>query len=92
MVKIIVKDFFAVWCPPCQMQTPVIKTLEKDPEFKDKVLFKKIDVDKNKEEAENYGIQSIPTIIIEKEDEIVAKMVGFQSEEILRQKIRDALK
>ena len=56
------------------MQTPIIEELEK--KMGDKVEFKKIDVDQNRELAEKYGISVVPTLIIEKDGKVVQSMEG----------------
>jgi len=74
MSKPVLFDFFATWCGPCRMQTPIIEELEK--KMGDKVEFKKIDVDQNRELAEKYGISVVPTLIIEKDGKVVQSMEG----------------
>ncbi len=90
MVKIVLKDFYADWCPPCKALTPIIKELEE--EFKDKLDFVKINVDNNRKEAGEYDIRSIPTIIIEKSGKVVERFVGLQSKEVLKTAIEKVLK
>ena len=57
-------DFWATWCPPCRMQGPIIEQLDK--EIGDKVKITKMDVDANQETPMEFGIMSIPTLIIKK--------------------------
>jgi thioredoxin (fragment) len=57
-----VLDFSATWCPPCQRIAPAVHQLAD--QSKDRVEFKFIDVDQNREMAENYGIQAVPTFVI----------------------------
>lgn len=54
-------DFYAVWCGPCKKQSPIMDELAI--KYKDKVIFYKIDVDKEKDLARGFGIQSIPTLL-----------------------------
>ena len=91
-MKIVLKDFYAVWCPPCQMLKPIIHKLEEEPEFKGKVEFLKIDVDADRKEAEKYGIQSIPTIVVEKDGKLAEKVVGLMPENELRELLRKVMK
>jgi thioredoxin 1 len=74
MSKPVLFDFFATWCGPCRMQTPIIEELEK--KMGDKVDFRKVDVDQNMELAEKYGIRVVPTLIIEKDGKVVQSMEG----------------
>ncbi|WML66657.1 MAG: Thiol-disulfide oxidoreductase ResA [Methanoregula sp. SKADARSKE-2] len=74
MSKPVLFDFFATWCGPCRMQTPIIEELEK--KMGDRVDFRKVDVDQNMELAEKYGIRVVPTLIIEKDGKVVQSMEG----------------
>ncbi len=78
-------DFFAPWCGPCKMMAPTIEKLAG--EYEGKVKVGEINVDENSEVSMKYEIQSIPTLIFFKDGEVVDKMVGFQSEEALKQKL-----
>ncbi len=82
---LVIVDFFAPWCGPCKMMAPSIEKLAN--EYAGKVKIGKLNVDDNGEIGNRYEIQSIPTIIFFKDGEIVEKLIGFQSEETLRQKI-----
>ena len=77
-----VVDFFANWCGPCKMLSPIIERVAND--IKD-INFVKIDVDKNEDLARRYSIMSIPTIIMFKNGEIILKHVGFISEEKIKE-------
>ena len=74
MSKPVLFDFFATWCGPCKMQTPILEELEK--KMGDKVEIRKIDVDQHMDLAEKYGIRVVPTLIIEKDGKIVQSMEG----------------
>ncbi len=67
-------DFWAPWCGPCRMVSPVVEEIEKENEEKMKVV--KINVDENGEIAAKYEIQSIPTLILFKDGEIVERILG----------------
>ncbi|XGI83815.1 thioredoxin family protein [Halorutilales archaeon Cl-col2-1] len=75
-----VKDFYADWCGPCKKQDPIIEDLEeKHPD----VDFEKVDVDDDPDTAREYGVRSVPTIVVEKDGEIVEKFIGVtQAEKI----------
>ncbi len=67
-------DFYATWCGPCKMMHPVIEELAKDyPELK----IIKVDVDQHEDLAMNYGVMSIPTIILFENGEEKSKSIGF---------------
>lgn len=82
--KIFLVDFWAEWCKPCKMLTPILEKL--DEEIKE-VEFMKIDVDENGTLADNYSIGSIPTLLILKNGEVINKIVGFKPEVIIRNEI-----
>ncbi len=90
MAKPVLMDFYADWCGPCRMQTPIIDAL-KD-EFKDKAEFKKINVDKEGELASQKGIFVVPTLILEKDGVELKKWMGVTSKDELSKAINDALK
>lgn len=70
-------DFFAEWCGPCRMMSPVLDKIAKEhPEIK--VL--KVNVDENPELAERFGVMSIPTLIVFKQGKIVHQATGARPE------------
>jgi thioredoxin 1 len=74
-------DFWATWCGPCMMQTPILeKVAEK---LEGKATIAKINVDEEQNLAARFGVQSIPTLILFKDGRQVQKMVGMQSEQAL---------
>ena len=80
--KPVLVDFFADWCGPCQVMTPVIDELSKT--MGDKAVVGKINVDQSQGVAGKYGIMSIPTIKIFKGGKIVEETAGVQSADNLR--------
>ena len=73
-------DFWAVWCGPCQMQAPIIEELAKE---LDDITVGKVNVDEQQELAVEYGISSIPTIMLFKNGKAVDTVVGYQAKESL---------
>lgn len=84
---VVLVDFFATWCGPCQMQGPIVDELAKDLEKEEDIKVGKLDVDKNPEAAEKYGVMSIPTLIIFKNGEPVETLTGVQNKDILMEKL-----
>lgn len=82
---ITVIDFWAEWCGPCRMISPIIEELAT--EYDGKALVGKVNVDDNPEISMKYGIRSIPTILILKNGEIVDRHVGTTSKQVLSNKI-----
>jgi thioredoxin 1 len=74
MSRPVLYDFFATWCGPCRIQTPILEELEK--KMGDLVEFRKVDVDQHMDLAEKYGIQVVPTLIIEMDGKVVRTMEG----------------
>lgn len=78
-------DFWAEWCGPCRMITPIIEELAH--EYNGKVLVGKLNVDHNPEVAMHYGIRSIPTVLVVKNGVVVDKQVGATTKQVLASKI-----
>lgn len=82
-------DFWAEWCQPCQMIGPVVDELSD--EYSGKVKFGKINVDENINVPGNYGVMSIPTLIVFKDGKPFKTMVGVQGKDTLKKAIEEAL-
>jgi len=78
-------DFWAEWCGPCKMIGPVVEQLAD--EYDGKAVIGKVDVDANPEVSAKYGIRSIPTLLIFKNNEIVDKQVGAVPKAVLAKKL-----
>lgn len=83
--KLVLVDFYATWCGPCRMMHPIIEEVAKEENIK--VI--KVDVDKHDELARNYGIMSIPTIILFQNGNLVEKNIGFIPKEQLLTMIKN---
>jgi thioredoxin 1 len=86
--KLVVVDFFAEWCMPCLMQTPILEDLA---EQLKEVKFVKINKEDNDELASKYNISSIPCLIVFKNGKEVERLIGSHSAEIIEKKIKGHL-
>ena len=80
--KLVFVDFWATWCGPCSMVSPIVEELAK--EYEGKVNFVKVDVDQNNELATQYNIMSIPNLAIFRNGEIVSQVAGAASKESIK--------
>ena len=85
----VVVDFWAPWCGPCKMVAPVLEELAKEYEGKVKVV--KLNIDENQGTATEYGVRSIPTLILFKDGKECERMIGVQSKDNLKQMIDKVL-
>lgn len=83
---LMVIDCWAAWCGPCRMLTPVIDELAKD--YAGSVVFGKLDVDENPRTAVNFGIMSVPTLLIIKNGKLVDQIVGSVPRDYIESKLR----
>jgi len=81
-------DFWAEWCHPCRIVGPIIEELAG--EYAGKLKVGKVDVDKN-QVANNYGIMSIPSVLLFKNGKVVATLVGAQSKDSYKKEIDTVL-
>ena len=82
-------DFWAPWCGPCRMVAPVVEELADD--YDGQVKFVKLNTDENPMVASQYGIRSIPTLLIFKGGEQVGQVVGFRPKSDLESNLKDAI-
>jgi thioredoxin 1 len=82
-------DFWAPWCGPCRMVSPIVEELAGD--FAGKVNFYKLNTDENPATAMNYSIRSIPTLIIFKAGQQVGQVIGFRPKSELKKHLETAI-
>ena len=85
----VVVDFWAPWCAPCRIVSPIIEELAT--EYVGKVKVGKMNVDENNQTAGQYGVMSIPSIVFFKNGKPVRTMIGAQSKENYKQAIEETL-
>jgi len=78
---IVLVDFWATWCKPCKMQSPVIEEISSDMVGKASVY--KLDIDQNPSIADRYNVQSIPTMIIFKDGKVIGQFVGLTEKGVI---------
>ncbi len=78
-------DFWAVWCGPCLMIAPILEEIAE--EYDGQLKVAKLDVDQNPQIATQFGVMSIPTMILFKDGEAVERLIGYMPKERLLEKI-----
>ena len=78
--ELVIVDFFATWCRPCQMLAPILVDIDK--EYEDVEVYK-VDVDENQDAAMRYGVNAMPTLVFFKDGQEVERQVGLLSKEEL---------
>jgi len=86
----VVVDFWAPWCGPCKMLSPVIDELEK--EFAGRAKFVKMNIDDNSRTPTKYGIMSIPTLMFFRNGQVMDQAVGALGKSELKRKIEELLR
>ncbi|NLM55545.1 MAG: thioredoxin [Firmicutes bacterium] len=78
-------DFWAPWCGPCRMVGPIVEQLAA--EYEGQVKFGKVNVDENQRSAMNYGVMSIPTMVIFKNGQEVDRLIGAMPKQMIAARI-----
>ncbi|MDQ4013677.1 MAG: thioredoxin [Thermoproteota archaeon] len=86
---IMLVDFWAPWCGPCRMVSPIIEQLSR--EYSGRVAFGKVNVDENQRIAASFGIQSIPTLMIFKDSKAVDVIIGAMPKAQIEMKLKQQL-
>ena len=87
--KMVVIDFFAEWCGPCQKMLPVVSKLKE--EMSNKVNIVKLDSDRSKEIMTKFNVDEIPTFLFFKNEKLINRVVGYMTEDTMRMLIKEGL-
>ena len=85
-MTITVKSFQAPWCNPCKAMEPLVEKVMKD--YED-MTFEVIDIDDHGDVAAKYGVSAVPTLVFERDGEILGALVGMHKEHIIREKFEN---
>ena len=80
MIKLL--DFYADWCGPCKVMSPIFEEIEKD--YVGQIEFQKVDVESESDLASRFGVMSIPTFVLVKDDKEMDRKVGAMPKEMLK--------
>lgn len=84
--KLVIIDFWATWCGPCKMLSPIIEELDKE---MSEVKFCKVNVDEEPELSKEFGVMSIPMLVFISDDTAVETLIGYRTKEELKAKIEE---
>ncbi|GMA62521.1 thioredoxin [Alicyclobacillus fastidiosus] len=87
--KPVLVDFWATWCGPCRMMSPVLEEISQ--EYADKLTVAKLNVDENPTTTSQFGVMSIPTMLVFKNGEVVKQIVGYRPKSELEAELSDII-
>ncbi len=88
--KVVMVEFYATWCPHCQRMMPIVEQIRELMEGEVKIY--QLDIDKNQEVADDEGVESTPTFMLYRDNELVWKQAGEVEGEVLLGRIQEALR
>ena len=86
--KPVLVDFWATWCGPCRMLSPIVE--EVSAAYADTLAVGKVNVDECPELAQQFGVMSIPTLILFKDGQVIDKRIGYQPKNELEEMLKQA--
>jgi thioredoxin 1 len=88
--EVVLVDFWATWCEPCQRMLPIIKGIAE--EFKGKLKVAKVNIDNASQLAATYQVQAVPTLCLFKNGKLLKTLIGVQSKQKLKEEIQAIMK
>ena len=88
---VVLVDFFAEWCGPCKIMSPIIEELGEEYKNQEGIKIGKVNIDENQAVAQKFNVMSIPTLILFKDGKPVETLVGMQDKESLKELIKKSI-